>query len=102
MVTIEEILTIVFCNPIAIVVILLSTSVEFSAPKASSGSMACILKHGGVYLTENSCWRDLIGVFSILTSRKSISDCRQFVIGYFYTALSKLSIVKQTIGDSYR
>ena len=33
--------------------------VEFSAPQASSGSMACILKHGGAYLTGNSCWRYL-------------------------------------------
>ena len=53
-VTIEEILTIAivlryYCDTIAIVVIILS--IEFSAPQASSGSMACILKHGGAYLT---------------------------------------------------
>ena len=43
-----------------------------------------------------------IGVFFILTSRKSISDCRQLSLDTFCTALSKLSIVKQTISDSYR
>ena len=69
MVTIEEILIIAIvgstianrnlryycdsCDTIAIVVILLST--EFSASQASSGSMACILKHGEAYLTGNSC-----------------------------------------------
>ena len=59
----------------------------------SSGSMACILKHGGglfdgefllaisfILIIEDT-W--IIGVFFILKSRKSISDCRQFAIGYF-------------------
>ena len=51
------------CDTIAIVVILLRyycdscdaiEYIEFSSPQASSGSMACILKHGGSYLMGNS------------------------------------------------
>ena len=56
------------CDTIAIVVTLLRyycdscdtiEYIEFSVPQAFSGSMACILKHGGAYLTGNSCWRYL-------------------------------------------
>ena len=49
MVTIEDILTIAIlfncdsCDTIEYI--------EFSAPQASSGSMACILKHDGAYLS---------------------------------------------------
>ena len=81
-------------------------------PQASSGIMACIWKHGGPYL--NSRWRylsfylnkiktlRLLVCFSFWHQGNVFPTVDNLSLDTFYTAQSKLSIVKQTIGDSYR
>ena len=58
---VEEILTIAIVGRTSVILLRYHCNscdtieyIEFSAPQASSGSMACVLKHGGAYLMGNS------------------------------------------------